>query len=112
MERKDKRNQANTEEQERPLDEDRKEGDELIQLPMLELLQSPFAFLCTEMCYSVLSTSTVKLLQPAFHKNREKCIDQNEREAEEGEHVHHSSVGRALEGGGFKCRGCRIAELL
>ena len=112
MERKDKHKQADTEEQERPLDENREEGDELIQLPTLELLKSPFAFLCTEMRYSALSPSTVELLQPAFHKHREKCIDQNEREAKEEEHVHRSGVGRDLKGGGLKCRGCRIAELL
>src|SRR5258706_16393180 len=112
MERKDKHKQANTEQQERPLDEDREEGDELMQLPTLELLKSPLAFLCTEMCYSVLPPSMVKLLQPAFHKHREKCIDQNEREAEEEEHVHRSGVGRDLKGRGLKCRGCRIAELL
>src|SRR5258706_14209377 len=112
MERKDKHKQANTEEQERPLEEDREEGDELIQPPTLELFKSPFAFLCTEMCYSVLSPSMVKLLQPSFHKHRKKCIDQNERQAEEGEHVHHSGVGRILKGGWLKCRGCRIAELL
>ena len=112
MERKDKHKQSNTEQQERCLDEDREEGDELMQLPTLELLQSPFAFLRTEMCYSVLPPSTVKLLQPSFHKHREKCIDQNEREAEEEEHVHRINVGRDLKGGGLKCRGCRVAELL
>src|SRR5258706_4556231 len=112
MERKDKRKQANTEEQERALDENREEGNELMQLPTLELLQSLFAFLCTEMRYSILPPSTVKLLQPAFHMHREKCIDQNERETEEEQRVHCSDVGRDLEGGGLKCGGCRIAELL
>ena len=55
MERKDKYKEAYTEEQERPLDENREESDELLQLPTLELLHSPFAFLCTEMGYSELS---------------------------------------------------------
>jgi hypothetical protein len=109
MERKDKHNQANTEEQERPLDEDREESDELMQLPALELLQSPFAFLCTEMRYSVLSPTTVKLLQPALHKHREKCIDQNEREAEEEEHVHRSCVGGDLKAVGTNAG---VVELL
>src|SRR5258706_6793207 len=112
MERNHEHKQAHTEEKERPLDENWEESDELMQLPALELLQSPFAFLRTEMRYSVLSPSAVKLLQPALHKHREKCIDQNEREAEEEEHVHRSGVGRDLNGGGLKCRGCRIAELL
>src|SRR5258706_3730461 len=112
MERKDKHKQSNTEQKERPLDEDREESDELMQLPALELLQSPFAFLCTEMCHGVRSPPTVKLLEPAFHEHREKCIDQNEREAEEEEHVHRSGVGRDLKGRGLKCRGRRIAELL
>jgi hypothetical protein len=75
MEWEDKNKEANTEQKERSLDQDRKESDELMQLPALELLQAPFAFLCTEICNSVLSPSTVKLLQPALHKHREKCID-------------------------------------
>jgi len=83
-----------------------------MQLPALERLQSPFAFLRTEMRYSELSPSTVKLLQPALHKHRKKRIDQNEREAEEEEHVHRGGVGRDLKGGGLKCRGRGIAELL
>ena len=112
MERKDKQKETHTKEQERPLDEDWEESDELMQFPALELSQSPFAFLCTEMRDSVLPPSTVKLLQPALHKHREKCIDQHEREAEEEEHVHCSGVGRGLEGGGLKRRGCGIAELL
>ena len=112
MERRDKRKEAYTEEQERPLDQNREESDELMQFPAFKLLQSPFAFLCTEIRYSVLSPSTVKLLQPSLHKHREKCIDQNKRETEEEEHVHRSGVGRDFKGSEFKCRGRPIAELL
>src|SRR5258706_16392340 len=112
MERNHEHKQAHTEEKERPLDENWEESDELMQLPALELLQSPFAFLCTEMRYSVLSPPTVKLLQPALHKHCQECIDQNECEAEEEKHVHRNDVGRGLNGGRLKCRGCRIAELL
>ena len=53
----------------------------------LKLLQSLFAFLCTEMCYTVLLPYTVKLLQPAFHKHCNKCINPNECKTEEEEHV-------------------------
>jgi hypothetical protein len=112
MEREDEHKEANAEQKERCLDEDRKESDELMQLPALELLQSSFAFLCTEICNSALSPSTVKLLQPALHKHREKCIDQNEREAEEEEHVYCSYVGGDLKGRGLKWRRCGVAELL
>src|SRR5258706_4682588 len=82
-----------------------------MQFPALELLQSPFAFLCTEMRYSVRSPPTVKFLQPSVYKHREECIDQNEREAEEEEHVHRSSVGGDLKGSKLKRRGCGVAEL-
>ena len=61
-------------------------------LPALEHLQSPFAFLYTEMRYSVLSPATVKHLQPALDKHGEECIDQSECEAEEEVCVHHVCV--------------------
>ena len=112
MERKDKHNEANTEKKERPLDQDREQSDDLMQLPALELLQSPFAFLCTEMRYRVRSPPTIELLQPPFHEHREECIDQNEREAEEEEHVHCSRTGGDLKGSGLKRRDCSVTELL
>ena len=112
MERKDERSERSTENQERPLDQDREESDDLMQFPALELVQSPFAFLCAEMRYSERSPPTVELLQPSLHEHREECIDQNEREAEEEEHVHCRYIGGDLKGSGLKGRDCRVAELL
>src|SRR5258706_5681426 len=111
MERKEKDKDAYGKEQERQLDENGEESDEVMQFPPLELLQSPFAFLCTEMRHRVLFPSTVELQQPAFHEHREKCIDQDEREAKEEEHVHRSGVGRDLKDRWLKCRGCQVADL-
>ena len=94
------------------MDQDREESDKLRQLPALELLQAPFAFLRTEMRHSVLPPPTVKLLQPALDKHRKECIEQNEYEAEEEQHVHCGGVGGDLKACGLKSRGGRVAELL
>ena len=88
------------------------EGVDEIQKPRgLELLQSPFAFLCTKLRHSVLSPPTGKAVQPSLQKHGEKCIVQDQSEAEEEKHVRHGDAGRDLKGGGFKfwCGG--VAEL-
>ena len=64
------------------------------------------------MHYSVLPPPMVKFLQPALHEHGEECIDQNKREAEEEEHVHHNCVGGHLKGSGLKRRSRRVADLL
>ncbi len=64
------------------------------------------------MCYIVLSPSTAKLLQPSLHKHGEECIEQNEGEAEEAEHVHHGHIRGDLKGGRNECSGGGVAELL
>jgi hypothetical protein len=108
MAREDENKEANTKENERSLDENRKESDELKRLPAFKLLRWLLAFLCTEMCNIVIPPFTIKLLQPGLPKHSEKYIDQNKREAEveEEEHVHHSCVGGDLKGRGFQCRRC------
>ena len=94
------------------MDQDREESDEFIQLPALEFLHSPLAFLCTEMRYGERPPPTIKFLQPPLDQHCEECIKQNECEAQEEERVHRSCIGGDLKGSGLKRRDGRVVELL
>ena len=112
MDGKEEDNETNTEKQKGWLDQDGEESNQEMHPPAFKALELSFQLLCTNLCHSVFYPNNTELMQPALHEHRQKCIKQNEREAEEEENIDCYNAGRDCELGGGICGDGRVAELL